>query len=461
MVRLALTRAVQVFVLGSALSIGAAVAAQPRGPADIISGAKKAQKEKEMVEGVERAAPADAADSSAPATSPADASAAPEKTQSERTQRAREALMSPQLSQTSPKSDIPSGTIVVRVLDADSTPVADANVRVGILKSDGSRDEVKGRSDASGVASFGDLPVGDQQAYRVSVSAEGASVGANPFRLPHDRGYEVSLRRLKTTTDLTKIVLYVGAVSVELKDERLKVAEQVRLINIDRAAYVFPEEGLLIKLPDGFTAFQTQETMGDQRVSSDEQGVRIKGSLPPGQTTLLWGFDLPVAGTEMTIALDNPFNTYAFRVLVDAVPGLSVKVDDMPAPEQHESQGAHFWVTEVARKVEQGPFKTVRLHLTGIPGPGPSRWIAAGLALLVLAAGTVLSTRSQARSADPAESLAVRKREVIARLESLSAEHERGEVGPEYFASEKARLTDALAVLLWEEQELKRGTKAA
>lgn len=447
-------------------------AAQPRGPADVIGGAKKARQEKELADAVGRDAPGEGesaaaaaaqpegvapaaagAESAAPAEESAAADGEQESAAAEQSSLGERLLRGPQLSDAQPRSDIPEGSVVVQVKDGAGRPVGNAEVRLGILKSDGGRESVEGRTDSHGTHTFTDLPSGDQQAYRASVTAGGATVGANPFRLPHDQGYAVTLRQLKTTDDPTKVVLYIGAVSVELHDERLKLAEQVRLINIAKESYVFPEEGLLIRLPEGFTAFQTQETMGDQKVTSDEQGVRITGSLPPGQTTLLWGFDVPVEDTAMTLSLHNPFNTYAFRVLVDAVPGLSVQVDEMPPAEKHESRGASFWVTETKRRAEQGPFGTVRIHLSGIPGPGPSRWIAAGLALCVLLAGMVIAGK-RAPAADPAASVRERKQTIMDQLAVLSADHERGDVGPEYFADEKARLTDAMAVLLWEEGRL-------
>lgn len=447
--------------------------AQPKGPAEVISGARSARARRELAEAVNKgasdgdseAAGAPKPDGGSPlppghpaveeeTRSPANAPAVPPSHLQGRGARSPHGTARDRkpLSEAEPNPQLPAGTIRVRVVDPGDTPLPEVEVRIGILKSDGGRESVSGTTDAAGVRVFSDLSVGDDQAYRAEVRAGGARFGSNPFRLPRDRGYDVLLRRLNTTDDMSEVVLYVGAVSIELVDERFKLAQHLRLINVGAKAYVFPDGGLTIPLPEGFTAFQTQETMGDQRLTSNEQGVNIQGSIPPGQTVLLWGYDVPVDGTEMIVDLQNPFTTYAMRVLADAAPGLALRVDGLPPPKREQHNGSSFWVTEAVRRPEQGPLRQLRIHLSGIPGPGPSRWIASSLALLLVAVGFVVSRRTgDARSTHAA--LQARKQALLEELATLSREHEQGDVGKEYFADEKARLTDALAVVLWEEEQ--------
>ena len=91
----------------------------------------------------------------------------------------------------------------------------------------------------------------------------------------------------------------------------------------DLLVEVFGDKGKLIELPDGFMGFQSQDVMGDQRlVEEPGKGLRLMGSLPPGEVTLLWGFDLPVEGSEASFSLAVPWTAFAYRVVADAAPGM-------------------------------------------------------------------------------------------------------------------------------------------
>jgi len=251
----------------------------------------------------------------------------------------------------------------------------------------------------------------------------------------------------------------VGATSFELKDERIKVVQQVRLVNIGQDTYVFPDEGTLVTLPAGFTAVQSQDVMTDQKVEEvPDKGVAVKGSLTPGEVTLLWGFDLPLSGTEASFSIGIPWAAVAYRVVADAPPGLQVSVADMPAPQLHTGDGRRYWVTEVQRRVGETPFRTLSVKLTGIPGPGPSRWIAALLALLAAGVGIALGARpaSASEGKGAAPSIDARRDELLARARELREQRQAGDIGPEYEKEQLSLLTDELAALL-----LQQGRDAA
>ena len=281
------------------------------------------------------------------------------------------------LSEAQANRELPKGRIRVRVLDEHEQPIGATAVRVGILNSDASRDAKDGRTDASGYATFDGLAIGDKQAYRVSVDHEGARYSSTPFRLGMDAGYDVVLRRLPVTHDDKRVVLYVGATSIELRDERLKITQQARVLNVGEQTYAFPEGGRVLRLPKGFTALQTDETMGDQRLSEAPEGLRIEGSLPPGEVTLLWGFDLPIEDSTMRIDLQMPFKTFAYRVLAEAPQGMTLRVDGMPEPMEHEHEGRRLLVTEMQRRVGETPLTQLSVVVTGIPGPRLSAAAAA------------------------------------------------------------------------------------
>jgi hypothetical protein len=358
-----------------------------------------------------------------------------------------------------PNSALPSGTIRVRVIDATTEqPVANAKLQLGTMSRDNTRATQDATTSATGEYRFEKLAGGDGQAYRINALYDGAKYSTTPFRMPLEHGYDVVVRQVPTTRDAREVVLYVGATSIEVRDERLKVVQQARLINIGAKTYVFPEGGLLIKLPPGHTAFQTEDVMTDQHLKEEAgQGFKITGSIAPGEITLTWGFDFPYDTTKVDLTFDMPWVTFAYRVLSDAAPGMVLAVDDMPAPELHDDNGRRFWVSEVVKRVGDPPLRTLKIHVSGIPGPGPTRVIALVVALFVLGAGVWF-----ARQQPPAATAGMgadgvpfeqRKADLIAQAARLENERSRDEIGPEFYAQQLADLEERLASLLFEHSQ--------
>jgi hypothetical protein len=356
-----------------------------------------------------------------------------------------------------PTPSLPAGSVRVHVLDAKDEPAPNAEVQLGTMTQQSGRSAVAGRTDATGVYTFEKQPTGDKQAYRVNVLYQGAKYSSTPFRLPTDQGYDVAIRRLDTTTDLKELVLYVGATSIELKEERLKIVQQARLINIGSKTYVFPEKGQLIHLPKGAIAFQAEEVMTDQHMREEKgEGLRITGSVPPGEVTLTWGYDVPNTESQAELSFDLPWVTFAYRVLADAAPGLTLAVDGLPPPELHDENGRRFYVSEIVKRVGEEPLRKLHIVLKGIPGPGPQRFIAVGLALLVMGIGFFIASKKAGPrdGSSPDRALAEHKARLLARAAELEAERVRGEIGPEFHADALRELEEELAGVLYDQQRL-------
>jgi len=358
-----------------------------------------------------------------------------------------------------PSTEVPVGSIRVRVLDVNERPVAGAELQLGTMSQDSARKAVPGRTGADGQYVFASLATGDKQAYRVNLLHQGAKYSSTPFRLPVDRGYDVVLRQLDTTRDARDLVLYVGATSLELKEERLRIVQQARLVNIGARTYVFPEDGLLVPLPKEAVAFQTEEVMTDQHLKEEPgKGVRISGSVPPGEITLMWGFDVPQTSTSAEFTFDLPWITFAYRVLADGAPGMTLDVDGFPPAELHSDGNRRFYVTEIVKRVGEPPLRQVRVRLSGIPGPGPMRFIAVGLALLVVGLGVVVArgqqpVKVQARP-DALRTLERERARLLERARELEAERERGEIGPEFHRAALSDLEEQLSAVLYEQKRL-------
>jgi hypothetical protein len=362
------------------------------------------------------------------------------------------AFREPRVASADPSPSIPPGHIRVRVVDEQGQPVADQEVQLGVMRQGGDRERTPGRTDASGVFTYTELPTGSGQAYRVNVPRDGATYSSTPFQLPTGVGYDVRVEVRPTVRSDRSLLLVMGQTMVELRDERLHVIQQARLSNLAAATYLFPEGGTRIALPEGFTAFQTQPVMTDQRVVElAGEGVRIEGSLPTGQVTLAWAFDLPVSGEEMDIEIPNPFRTFQYRVIATAPRGMTMEVDDMPAPVRFDDQGQPLLGTEVQRSPDQAPLSSIRIHLRGIPGPGPARWVALAIAALFLALGAVLVARG-GRTDGGASWRARRRKALIAEAEALERDFAAGEVGPEHRQSRRDAIVRELAVLLYQDE---------
>src|SRR5690606_2000569 len=117
----------------------------------------------------------------------------------------------------------------------------------------------------------------------------------------------------------------------------------------------------------------------------------LKGSVPPGGQTLLYGFDLPVTPGTMRVATGVPLRVRTVQVVSEEAAGISLRVAGLPEPRIHEAP-ARLWVTGVQRDATEGPLGELVITLDGIPGPGPMRLIAVALAVLMLLGGGYMLT---------------------------------------------------------------------
>lgn len=412
------------------VSVGALAQAPgdaPAGPAEVISGAREAaergRQERNLAQGAEPRV-------------------APEVLQ-------RAAGRTPPIAQASADPSLDAGTILVSVVDAMSQPVAGVTVRIGVMKADGSRESIVRQTDERGQLRVGDLPTGSSQAYRVNVVNDGATYSSMPFRLEPDRGHRVQIRMLPVTRSRRSLLQTLGQTMLEYRNERVHVTEQAQLVNLGEETIVFDDDELRIDLPDGFTAFQSQPGMSDQRLVPDDRGFVIRGSLPPGRATLVWAYDIPLRGEELHFSHAIPFRTYAYRVMSDAMEGMELVVDGFPEAQEHEGhQGRPLLVTQVERSPDDPPLDRLSVTVKGIPAPGPMRWLALGAALVLLAFGLLMATRGGDRAGALARTRAARRAELIDEAVELEELFAAREIGPQYRERRMREVVDELASLL-------------
>lgn len=370
---------------------------------------------------------------------------------------------------------VPAGTIRVTVVDRAGQPVPNAEVNVGVMAAEGRRDRIVRRTDATGVAFFPSLETGTSQAYRVNAPHEGATTSSNPFQLPPNVGYDVHIRRLAVTRD-ARVLLQLVDTMIELRESRAHVTQRLQLINLGQETYVFPVRGQRYELPHGFLAFQSEPVMTDQHVSEAPGGVQIVGSLPPGGVVLAWAFDVPLSGASLTLVFPVHVRTYQMRVTCDAPEGLRMNVDAIapgtnsetlgPAsqfsrPIAAEMEGRGVLLSDLERVPADPPLQRIEVRLTGIPTPGPLRWIAVVLALLLVGGGLVLAVSGRAATVDRLAARKARREALLAEAQALAADRARGDAGPKFVARRRAELVSELALLLHAERETKGVRKSA
>jgi Carboxypeptidase regulatory-like domain len=372
------------------------------------------------------------------------------------------ALAPPTMPSAEPAAELPRGTIAIDVLDPQGDPFPNAEIVLGVMASVGARTEQRAKSDAAGQYRFTGLATGSQQAYRVNVVQGGAKFSSTPFQLPDSEGYRVRIPLKATTRSDRMFFQLVGQTVVELRDDRLHITQQARLANAGQAVYVLPKDGIVVPLPEGFTAFQWQDQMTDQKGEEVAgRGFRLRGSFPAGTVTLAWSFDVKRDGESARVPVTLPWKTYTYRVIAEAPEGLKLRVTDFPEPEQVKDQGRTLLFTQLQRQPGDPLTGALTVKLDGIPGPGPGRWIASALALLAVLFGLSRALRRGDDSTERGTFIAARKQALLGEVRATEAERARGEIGPEYHGRRIEEIVTELALLLRDEETLAASSKKA
>ena len=342
---------------------------------------------------------------------------------------------------------VPAGTIAVTVVDEADRPVQDATVRLGVMQQDGARQQQECLTDQEGRCAFGSLSTGNEQSYRVNVPYQGAKYSTTPFRLDAEQGHAARVRRLPTTTDDQRLLQLLGRTMLEFRESRIRVTQETRLSNLGQNAYVFPAEGMLVRLPEGFTGFESRAVMTDQRVVADEEGLRIFGSVPPGRVSLTWWYDVSFSGSTFELTQQVPFRTIEYDVLTDHVDGMTLEIDGFDPPNVLDHRGRKIAVSKLLRRPSDPPLTEVRIRMSGIPSGKALPLIAVVLAVVFLVVGVFLTVRT----GDPSDALERarigRRAELLEEANLLEKEFAENRVGPKYHSRRRREIVDELAAL--------------
>jgi hypothetical protein len=368
-------------------------------------------------------------------------------------------------------NSLPAGVIIVEARDAQDKPVPGVSVTLGILQQSVAKGESRRRVvrqvDENGVTRFDGLEPGGDVAYRVTIpfgsDNEPATYAALPFRLDLHAGQRVRVHIYPVTHDVAETLIGMeGILYIELKDDALQFDEFFRIYNLSAVTWV--PHGVVITLPKGFKAFNTDREMSDTGFDeAPKEGAKLRGTFTPGQHDAHFRYQIPFEGDDsVDFTLTLPPHVAQMRVIAEASKTMTLRADGFGNSVSDRNQRGQR-VLVVERKVRSGEPALARIHvsLDNIPIEGTTKWVAIGIAAATVGLGLYLAMRqasSAPKQVDAQDSERARSR-LVAEIAALERARRAGDVGPSAYARIHAALIDALARLLPMETSAERSAR--
>ena len=349
---------------------------------------------------------------------------------------------------------LPLGTVVITVKDPNETPVPQAPLGLDILHNSVAKGESSKRvtreTDEGGSVRFDELENGAGVSYRATVANGPALFEAPPFNLGDKSGKRVTLHVYEVTRSVENLRAGMwGVVYLQLREDAISVEQHMTILNVDPVAWV-PEK-VVLGLPEDYKAFVKPEGMGGA-VRWEEvkgEGATLTGTITPGQHESGFRYQVPLEGSEkQTITLRLPAKVFQIGVMAEASKSMGMSVAGFPAAQRADRSGRKVLMT---KKQSAGPgdeMQTVEITLSGLPVPGPGRWVAAALAASTVIGGVWFFTRKRDERVlpdDTRQDLEEAKNALLDEIVSLERAHKKGDIGPKTYEKVRNALLDALA----------------
>jgi hypothetical protein len=366
-----------------------------------------------------------------------------------------QAAQAPEQDALIPSPQLPPGTIVVKLVDANGNPLTNAEVTLGVqfqkIAEGEQHTERKAKTDLAGMARFEGLTTGSDFSYRIIARSGPAEYSSDPMQLKSDGGMMSLLHVYPVTRNPAEAAVgAIGYIYCETRDDVFQFEVLFRYGN--RSAISWVPEDARMTLPSGFKAFKAGESMTDVRFEEEPgQGVSLKGTFSPGQQSASFRFQVPrKEETSASFHFGLPPHVGEIRFIAEAAPGMEIDVDGFEKPQTDVSQtGQRVLVTRrVAVRGEShgvGPFTA---SLAGIPTPGSGRWIAVLIATLLAGLGVAAfrGKLGDETQQDLQERDAERARRVLLdELVELTRARREQRIGPSTYESARRTLVEALA----------------
>ncbi|MCC6527105.1 MAG: carboxypeptidase regulatory-like domain-containing protein [Polyangiaceae bacterium] len=349
---------------------------------------------------------------------------------------------------------LPPGVIEVRILDGEGEPVADAPLALvvthsSVAKGD-STDRVAAQTDARGRFRFAGLEIGSNVSYRVEAVRDNATFASDEFGLQEQSGVSVLLHAYESSKNAAA-VSFDALVMVDVLQEDVQIAYRLTATNESRSAFVPSELGF--ELPAGAKAFTVQDSGGSARVKEQDGRAVLGGTLRPGMSELSFQFQIPYDGDDtLDLKLPMPPRTRSASVVAPAGQGIALEVVGAGAAQLGQlGNGRRSLTAGLDRGKRGADIAVLEARVTGLPSPGPGRWIAIGLAIAagILGGGVHYWLRRTRRGGVQArEDLEAARDALLAELAALEKGRRTGELGPKTYERLRNALSDALGRVL-------------
>jgi hypothetical protein len=359
-----------------------------------------------------------------------------------------------------PATDLAAGDIQVMLTSKEFENIENQEVTLIVSKQSIERGNVDtsltARTDSRGVALFTGQPTESDHVYDVQVAIGEARYSTGQFQFKaQDTGLRALVPIYKSSNTLDNmLVLTRTLIALVPQDNMFVVDVLFRVENYGEVSWL--PQNVVIPLPPGFKALTVREPKADGRFEPEgDTGVKLVGTMAPGQHDLMFRFHLPTEG-EPALAFKFPtsLNTGMVRVILESSPTMRLEVPGFPEPEESRNQegqrrlvAGRDFIGEKARAPDD-----IEVKISGIPTPAAGRTVAVVLAGAI-ALGGLAQAFSRKRSASPVRSdLSKEDREraselILEELIALEQAFQQGSIGRKTHEQAKRQLLEAFARL--------------
>jgi hypothetical protein len=323
-----------------------------------------------------------------------------------------------------PAPELPAGTVSVRVVRERMGN----NVRGQAVTVTGGGQTKAGTTDAQGRAEFTGFPAGISVV--ASATVDGEALTSQPLPVPAKGGVRVALiagiaeaaARERAAADAAAkepprpgIVVLGGEsrVILEFQNDTPTMFYILDIVNAARTP-IDPGAPLDFAMPGGAQSATLMEGSSRQAVVRGDV-IRVTGPFAPGTTSIQVGFSLPDIGRSYTwrqawpVAFEQPF------LAVEKVGDLQLTSSQLPSVENLAADGGKTFILASGGRLAGGEELVVSLSNLPVHDMTP-RWIAVGLALVILSVGlyAALSPRAGADAASLTQQRERLMRELVA-----------------------------------------------
>lgn len=360
-----------------------------------------------------------------------------------------------------PAPELADGTITVRVV-RESIGNDIAGQQVTVTSGDTTRTAA---TDTQGRAEFRGLPQGGQATAKAVV--DGEALVSQPFQVPATGGIRVILvaglaqaaERRKAEAEAaaaappTKGVVVFGENSrivMQFEGDTLQVYYVFEIVNNARTR-VDIGGPLIIDLP--------KEAVGPELLQGSSPSASIRNNrvivgnpLAAGTTSIQVGYTLPFYGSDLTLAQPLPAALQAVTVGVEKVGGLAISSPQFASTRDLQNENGTSFIVGNGSGLPAHAVLTI--NITGLPAHSRMpRYVALGLAGIILAAGVWLSVKTGNKDARARETLVNRREELLKQLTQLESNRRAGSVPQERYANRRQKILSELEQIYGELDE--------